>query len=310
MKKPRKLILSLTVVVAFLACGNARAQQVADPNFKPPIEKPAYPAGRGPSVVIDGGHSNFHTVDGRYQPFAELLRRDGYRVGGSTAPFTKESLRGVRVLVIANALNKRNEDDWSLPTPSAFTDEEVAVVSDWVKRGGSLFLIADHMPMPGAAEKLAAAFGVRMNNGFALVENSQDGKLTFRRGDGALADHPITKGRTAAERIDSVTTFTGSAFQVDKGAQALLVFRTDVVSLMPSVAWQFTPDTPRVAVKGWLQGAALKHGKGRVVVFGEAAMFSAQLAGAERTPMGMNSPAAPQNAQLLLNVLHWLSGLL
>lgn len=310
MKKLCGLSLSLTVVVVALACANARAQQVADPNFKPPIAKPAYPSGRGPSVMIDGGHSNFHTVDGRYQPFAELLRRDGYRVSGSNTPFTKEVLRSVKVLVIANALNKRNETDWSLPTPSAFTDEEIAVVSDWVRRGGSLFLIADHMPMPGAAEKLAAAFGVRMNNGFALIENSQGGNLTFRRGDGALAEHPITKGRTTAEKIDSVTTFTGSAFQADKGAQPLLVFGADVVSLMPKVAWQFTPETPRVAVKGWLQGAALKHGKGRVVVFGEAAMFSAQLAGAQRTPIGMNSPAAPQNAQLLLNVLHWLSGLL
>jgi hypothetical protein len=24
--------------------------------------------------------NNFHTADGRYKPFAELLRRDGYRV--------------------------------------------------------------------------------------------------------------------------------------------------------------------------------------------------------------------------------------
>jgi hypothetical protein len=47
-----------------------------------------------------------------------------------------------------------------------------------------------------------------------------------------------------------------------------------------------------------------------VVVLGEAAMFTAQLAGANRSPMGMNHPAAPQNAQYALNVLHWLSGLL
>jgi hypothetical protein len=43
-------------------------------------------------------------------------------------------------------------------------------------------------------------------------------------------------------------------------------------------------------------------------VFGEAAMFSAQVAGPQRPPMGMKDPAAPQNAQFLLNVLHWLSG--
>ena len=47
--------------------------------------------------------------------------------------------------------------------------------------------------------------------------------------------------------------------------------------------------------------------KGRAAFFGEAAMFSAQLAGADRAPMGMNSPGAEQNAQFVLNLLHWLA---
>jgi hypothetical protein len=161
--------------------------------------------------------------------------------------------------------------------------------------------------MPGAVEKLAAVFGARWNNGFAVVENAR-GPMVFKRADGQLASHPITDGRTADERVDEVATFTGSAFQVGKDARPLIVFGSDVISLMPSVAWEFKPDTPRVAVKGWCQGAALRHGKGRVALFGEAAMFSAQLAGASRQPIGMNAPAARQNYKLLLNTLHWLSG--
>jgi hypothetical protein len=51
-------------------------------------------------------------------------------------------------------------------------------------------------------------------------------------------------------------------------------------------------------------------GRGRVAFFGEAAMFSAQVAGREKRPMGMNAPLAEQNAQFALNTLHWLSGLL
>jgi hypothetical protein len=50
----------------------------------------------------------------------------------------------------------------------------------------------------------------------------------------------------------------------------------------------------------------MKVGKGRLAVFGEAGMFSAQLAG-PRQRMGMNAPGAEQNHQLLLNVMHWLS---
>lgn len=52
----------------------------------------------------------------------------------------------------------------------------------------------------------------------------------------------------------------------------------------------------------------MRFGKGRVAVFGEAAMFSAQLAGPNKDPMGMNDPIASRNPQFLLNLMHWLSG--
>jgi hypothetical protein len=58
-----------------------------------------------------------------------------------------------------------------------------------------------------------------------------------------------------------------------------------------------------------LQGAVFTHGTSRVAVFGEAAMFLAQLSGAERRPMGMNMSNAAQNPQFLLNVVHWLAGM-
>jgi hypothetical protein len=84
----------------------------------------------------------------------------------------------------------------------------------------------------------------------------------------------------------------------------------DYVLLQPRIAWQFTDSTPQRPVGGWLQGATNRIGRGRVAVFGEAAMFSAQVQGAARRPMGMNAPMAEQNAQFVLNVLHWLLGVL
>ena len=299
------VVAALVILISFGA--HTSAQQVADPDFKPPITSPAYKSGRGPVVLIDEAHHNFHTATGRYQPFAELLRRDGYRVEASAVPFTKESLKRARVLVISNAIAERNVNNWTLPTDSAFTDAEIAAVREWVRAGGSLLLIADHMPMGGAAQKLGAAFGVRWNNGFALVKDQQ-GAMVFKREDGSLKDHVVTRGSKAGERVGQVATFTGSAFQVEGESEPLLVFGKDVVSLMPQTAWQFTPETPEVAVAGWTQGATLRSGKGRVALFGEAAMFTAQLAGPNRQRVGMNAPEAPQNAQFLLNVLHWLSG--
>lgn len=298
--------------ILFLLFASAHAQQVADTTFNPPIAKPAYSAGSGPVVMLDEAHFNFHTATGRYLPFAQLLRRDGYVVHASTARFDKESLGKGKILVIANALAEINsQGNWSRPNPSAFADDEISAVRDWVHEGGALLLIADHMPFAGAAEKLAAAFGIRFSNCFAtFVEQSRSSLFVFRRSDGTLIDHPIINGRTHEERIDSVITFTGSAFQAESGAQPLFVLDSSQVLLLPETAWQFAPETPRLSAAGWLQGATLKFGKGRVAVFGEAAMFSAQLGGPNRTPMGMNSPRAPQNYRFLLNAMHWLSGLL
>jgi hypothetical protein len=87
----------------------------------------------------------------------------------------------------------------------------------------------------------------------------------------------------------------------------------DWTVFFPQEAAKFTSTTPTESTRGLLQGAVLRHGQGRVAVFGEAAMFTAQtqiLGDTVVMRMGMNDPEASQNAQFVLNVLHWLSGLL
>jgi hypothetical protein len=110
--------------------------------------------------------------------------------------------------------------------------------------------------------------------------------------------------------VNTVATFTGSGFRVDKGGEPLLIFGPGIVSFTPTNSWSFNDDTPRIPVTGWSQGTVLRVGKGRVAVFGEAAMFSAQVMEPNREPFGMNTPAAKQNPQFLVNVFHWLSGFL
>lgn len=287
--------------------GSALAQQVPDLDYNPPIISPAYPAGKGPRIAVDEGHFNFHTVEGRYQPLANLLRRDGYRVDGLGGPLSQETLAGVDALVIANALNARNVEDWSLPTPSAFSAEEVTAIRNWVWQGGSLFLIADHMPFPGAAGDLARAFGVEFSNGYAQAEHWEaESTDTFEPGTG-LRECAVTRGRSESERVTRVATFTGSAFRAPNDAFPVLVFGAGSVSRETTKAPGISPDALEVPIDGWCQGALVLAGRGRVAVFGEAAMFSAQLGGPQQLPMGMNDQDAGQNHQLLLNVMHWLT---
>jgi len=135
-------------IILLAVAGMVHAQQVADLEYRPPIAQPAYEAGKGPRVAIDEAHHNFHTAEARYKPFAELLRRDGYRVDGLNRPFSANSLKDIDVLVIANALNERNIEEWSLPTPSAFMKDEISAIRSWIEKGGSVLLIAEHKPFP------------------------------------------------------------------------------------------------------------------------------------------------------------------
>ncbi|MBL8011515.1 MAG: DUF4350 domain-containing protein [Flavobacteriales bacterium] len=290
---------SSLVLLEFLHVIGLQAQQVADPGFRPVFGDAAFPPGEGPVVAIDQAHGNFHTRDGRYQGFARVAEADGHRVRTWDTGFDPEALNEVDVLVIANALHPSNAEHWALPTPSAFTDAEVSTVRKWVENGGALLLLADHMPFAGAASELAAAFGFTFSNGFALREPQRPADL-FTIGEGLVAEGP-------AAGLDTVATFTGSAFRPAPEAQPLLELGPAWTLLEPDTAWRFSDGTRQRSGDGWVQGAYLEVGLGRMVLLGEAAMFSAQLAGPERQPVGMNHPLARGNVALLRGTLRWLT---
>lgn len=240
-------------------------------------------------------------------PFAMLLERDGYITEGYTGQFDATRLSRCRILVISNALHETNVTRWHKPVLAAFTTGETETVRKWVEGGGSLFLIADHMPMGGAAEEMAAVFGFSFTDGFA-VDTALGGPSLFCRADGTLPDNILTGGRSADERVDSIYSFTGQAFTVPEAASPVLTFSDRYQLLLSDTAWVFNERTVYKPISGWSQLAFREYGKGRVVMSGEAAMFTAQLAGPQQYPAGMNSPFTHNNYRLLLNIIHWLDG--
>lgn len=295
----RKLALSVVVLsLAFVA----RAQQVADPNFDTKVAKPAY-AKNGPRVLFDEAHNNFHTATGRYKPFADLIASDGYRVAPNRQKLTRDVLKGYDILVTANALGAPAMNTPEASNP-AFTEEECDAVRDWVRAGGSLLLIADHAPIGAANASLGKRFGVEMSNAYTLdtantvPEDNNPGFIVYTRERG-LAAHAITDGRNSGERVNRVIAFTGQSLK--GGPEAFAFMR------LADTAQDAVPNTEqRTSAAGRAQGLAIKFGKGRVVVMGEAAMLSAQLAGPNKMAFGMNRPGT-DNRRLALNILHWLS---
>jgi hypothetical protein len=144
-----------------------------------------------------------------------------------------------------------------------------------------------------------------MSEGVAIdPKNSGDGpaQLVFSRENKLLDDHPITQGRDASERLGRIMTFTGQSLRGPEGSVTFL-------KLGETATDQAGPAGKPVSAAGRAQGLALRYGKGRVVVLGEAGQLSAQVLGPMRAPMGMNFPGI-DNRQMALNIMHWLSGLI
>ena len=302
MKKILILFLLLTAASTF-----SIAQQVADPNFDAKVMQPAY-AKNGPKVLCDEAHNNFHTAAGRYKPFADLITNDGYRVTRNREKFSAATLKGFDILVISNALGapQMNLPDAGNP---AFTPDECDAVRDWVRAGGALLLIADHAPMGAANQILAERFGVNMSKMFTVDPENYDrdsynrGFIVYTRESGRLADTAITCGRNDAERVNKIIAFTGQSLKGPTDSIAFMKLADSAVDTMPGL------NRNPASAAGRSQGLAMNFGKGRVTVLGEAAMLSAQLAGPNKRPFGMNRPGI-DNRQLALNIVHWLSGLL
>jgi hypothetical protein len=148
-----------------------------------------------------------------------------------------------------------------------------------VAGGGSLLLVADR-ESSSAVSDLAASFSVSFTD--APVRAGR-----FRTADQTLRPHAIVRGRHAKESPASITVFAALTMRVPDSAEALLV-----------------------TVDGAVLGAVMRVEKGRAAFFGDPALFTAQIAGADRHLRGMNARGAEQNFHFVLNVMHWLSGVI
>ncbi len=294
-------------------------QQLGNPNFDAAVAQPAY-SGGGPRVLFDEGHYNFHKSEGRYKPFADLIRSDGYRITVNTSRLSREILNSHDILVSANPLGLGGSLQMAAArlgltvnlTGNAFDEDECLAVQSWVRQGGALLLIADHAPIGAASDSLARRFGVMMSNGFTLDEHHHDsesgnwGFLVYTRENGLLGEHPISEGRSESERLKKVMTFTGQSLRYPPKATPFL--------LLPETAFELprrnSLDSEARSVAGHAQGIALEFGHGRIVILAEAAALTSQIVSAEEGSFSFGMSPDNDNRQLALNILHWLSRLM
>jgi hypothetical protein len=285
------------------------SQQIVDSTFTINLKTPAYSYNNGPVILVDEYHNNDMSIKNRMNPLIRILRQDGYKIQPNTGPFRLNILKKANTLVVISPLHGSNVDNWKLPTPSAFDPKEIKELIQWIDEGGNLLLVADHMPFPGAVKELSDHLGVEWYNGF-VIDSVNWGNSVFSKRDGTLKHHRLLNGRNQNERVNWVATYYGSGFQIkDSTITGIFGFdNPDTVSYQTQEAWKMYPDTPTIPANDLFQAAVLKRGKGRVAIIGEASLFSAQLVGKNKNPIGINFPNDGQNLQFVLNIFHWLSG--
>ena len=307
-------INSIILISVRAAPSSLNAGQAADVNFNSNVARPAY-TNKHPKVLFDEAHNNTETASGHYKPFADLIKNDGYTVTPNARSFTRNGLKGYDVLVIVNASGPQSQ----MPS-SALTEEECLAVRDWVNSGGGLLLVADHLPFSSAMSVLSTKFEIEYTKGYTIDsskynrEGEDQSELVFSRADGLVVDHPITRGRDTTESINRVFTFTGTSLKGPASSVQFLKLSDSALDVIPPpedkpVSVGAAPlDHKQVSAAGRAQGLALISGKGRVVAIGEAAMLTALV-----TPRGYRygmNIVGTDNRQLVLNIVHWLSGLL
>ncbi|ULT23519.1 hypothetical protein KUH03_30765 [Sphingobacterium sp. E70] len=91
----------------------------------------------------------------------------------------------------------------------------------------------------------------------------------------------ITAG--SSTEIDSIMCWGGTGFKVPATAQIISLLDDEYEIYLPTdanlIKRPIPDDIPRLPSKGFANGAYLRFGKGRIVIFGDGAPFSAQLYG-------------------------------
>lgn len=305
------LVVVLLVVVLWIIFTFGVYQRV-DKHADTSVNTPRFNPEATPRVSFDSGHGNFHDINGTYAPFARLMENDGILLRTHEGLFTEDSLQDIDLLIIANATPS---EDHGAEVPSAFTESEIHVLAEWIQGGGSLLLIADHDPFGSAASELAKALGAGMSSVWtvdSLRFSEADGKTTwleFSEENKGLGRHSILQSETQESAVRRVITFTGQSLSFDSTW-------TSILRLSPNARNYFNRSEAKVAasdtatylpVPGQSQLIAREHGNGRIVIAGEAAMFTAQ-----EVRVFFNSYHAGfnyggyDNKNFVLNIVHWL----
>ncbi|MBV6427246.1 MAG: hypothetical protein KIPDCIKN_01761 [Haliscomenobacter sp.] len=232
-------------------------------------------AGRGKTVLLDRYFNNEYRDGKRYHYIWEdkfdsgfswlgtIFRDHGARLASLDVAPTPQNLQGAKAYIIVDPDNLKDN-----PRPNYLTSTDVAVLSEWVKNGGTLLFMANDSANADLAysNALIKAFGISFTDrNLNFVKNDH-----FPEGDVVIAaKNPVFGGGEKAFVKELATLKLG------KGAQAVAVKDREIVM------------------------ATASYGKGKVFVIGDPWLYNEYV-------NGRKLPGDYQNYALAVQLARWL----
>jgi len=327
-KAVQAILIAVATWLVFIAwpAETTAQQQPANTELEFQNIDPAYADKSGPVVRIHRYVSPY-VQRGLFDAFKQLIEGDGFRTEWLDKQLSQEALDNMDVLVVANAYTRGGARDFrnfsTLEAPSVYSEAEIEMIATWVRKGGSLLILADHSPFAGGTIKLAEAFGFTYMTGIALDKRSLSeniiSNIDFRRSEGGsteaggreiavgrLSDHAIVDGGLGREKISHFFAFEGQAIIPPPEATSLLVLPNGFETILTYSLFNEFFSAPRLDVSGLSQGAVMQLGEGRIAIFGETGGFTVRMPEG-LPPSGFSSPEADENADFILSTLRWLA---
>jgi hypothetical protein len=176
-----KTLFCLLSVILLMLSAHAQPRVVLDSYFNDEHIKDA-------SGKLVSYHYKWEETDNNgFSIFAEAFKRNGAQISTLYEEPTEKNLKQADVYIIVDPDTKKESSD-----PKYIMPKDVKVISEWVKNGGVLLMMANdsaNVELPHF-NTLAAKFGIHFNND--LLNHVTDDKH-FLQGTFIIIDNPILK---------------------------------------------------------------------------------------------------------------------
>ncbi len=233
-----------------------------------------------------------------YAPFYQILNEMGHKICDYNEKINNKSLENCSIFII-------------IKPELSFSFLEKKYLINYIKRGGSLLIIIDHVTKKVMENNndLLCQFGIKISGDrIAGVESPE---LIYCEED-FNSSHPIISGNYESERVKKFHTFVGTSigftFKILNNVKYTNILKIPSKSFIGNFIREKGKKLKITkkeynSYKYLSQGMAIEYYLGKIFIISEAGCFSTQDHKSLQVDLNKNI----NNKQLLINLINWLS---